>query len=78
MYKVLPESSGTVIVVTALVKEDESGGQGHTSQAYFISLPCDTTLSTYIVFIQVLFRFCVSFCLRWMAKSSNVSASSFA
>jgi hypothetical protein len=29
-YEVLPESSQT-IVVTASVKEDERGGQGHTS-----------------------------------------------
>jgi hypothetical protein len=27
------ESSQTVIVVTTSVKEDERGGQGHTSQA---------------------------------------------
>jgi hypothetical protein len=27
----LSESSGTVIVVTASVKKDERGGQGHTS-----------------------------------------------
>jgi hypothetical protein len=31
VYKVVLESSRTVIVVTALVKEDERGGQGHTS-----------------------------------------------
>jgi hypothetical protein len=31
MYKVLSESSRTVSVVTASVKEDERGGQGHTS-----------------------------------------------
>jgi hypothetical protein len=30
-YEVLSESSPTVIVVTASVKEDERGGQGHTS-----------------------------------------------
>jgi hypothetical protein len=29
--KSVSESSRTVIVVTALVKEDERGGQGHTS-----------------------------------------------
>jgi hypothetical protein len=29
--RVLSESSRTVIVVTALMKEDERGGQGHTS-----------------------------------------------
>jgi hypothetical protein len=30
-YEVLSEISLTVIVVTASVKEDERGGQGHTS-----------------------------------------------
>jgi hypothetical protein len=30
-YEVLLESSWTFVVVTALVKEDERGGQGHTS-----------------------------------------------
>jgi hypothetical protein len=30
-YEVLPESSQTLIVLTASVKEDEGGGQGHTS-----------------------------------------------
>jgi hypothetical protein len=30
-YKMLSESSWTVIVVTALVKDDDRGGQGHTS-----------------------------------------------
>jgi hypothetical protein len=32
MYEVVSESSRTVIVVTASVKEDERGGQGHTSE----------------------------------------------
>jgi hypothetical protein len=31
LYEVQSESSWTVIVVTASVKEDERGGQGHTS-----------------------------------------------
>jgi hypothetical protein len=31
MYKVLSKSSGTAIVVTATVKEDERGDQGYTS-----------------------------------------------
>jgi hypothetical protein len=30
-YEVVSESSPTVIFVTASVKEDEKGGQGHTS-----------------------------------------------
>jgi hypothetical protein len=32
-YVVLSESSWTVIVVTASLKEDERGGQGHTSES---------------------------------------------
>jgi hypothetical protein len=47
-------------------------------QAYCISLPRDTALWTRIVFTRVLFRLRVSFCLGWMAKLSNVFASSFA
>jgi hypothetical protein len=47
-------------------------------KAYCISLSCDTATWTSIIFKQMLFRLPVSFCLRWMAKSSNVSASSFA
>jgi hypothetical protein len=42
VYEVLLESSQTVIVVTASVKEDESVGQGHVSADYCISLPCET------------------------------------
>jgi hypothetical protein len=44
VYEVASESSRTVIVVTALVKEDVRGGQGHTLKAYCISLPRDTAL----------------------------------
>jgi hypothetical protein len=36
------ESSQTVIVVTASVKEDERGGQGHTFTS--LSLPLDTAV----------------------------------
>jgi hypothetical protein len=32
-YEVVSESSRTVIVVTASVKEDERGAQGHTSES---------------------------------------------
>jgi hypothetical protein len=38
------ESSWTVIFVTASVKGDERGGKVMLSQAYCISLPCDTVL----------------------------------
>jgi hypothetical protein len=34
-YKVLSQSSPTVILVTASVKEDERAGQGHTSSSLF-------------------------------------------
>jgi hypothetical protein len=33
IYEVVSESSWAVIVVTAVVKEDERGGQGHTSES---------------------------------------------
>jgi hypothetical protein len=46
-------------------------------QAYCISLPHGTVLWTLIVFTWVLFRLSVSFCLHWMANSSNVSLSTF-
>jgi hypothetical protein len=36
-YKVVSESSWTVIVVTAPVKEDDRGGQGHTLEVYCVS-----------------------------------------
>jgi hypothetical protein len=35
-YKVLSESPWTVVVVTASVKEDEMGGQGHTSASLLL------------------------------------------
>jgi hypothetical protein len=47
-------------------------------RSHCIILPRDTALWTFIVLTQVLFRLRVSFCLRWMAKSDNVSAWSFA
>jgi hypothetical protein len=34
-YEMVSESSWTIIVVTAPVKEDERGGQGHTSASLF-------------------------------------------
>jgi hypothetical protein len=33
LSEVVSESSRTVIAVTALVKQDERGGQGHTSES---------------------------------------------
>jgi hypothetical protein len=35
LYEVVSECSWTIIVVTAPVKEDERGGQGHTSASLF-------------------------------------------
>jgi hypothetical protein len=37
-------------------------------QAFCFSLPHVTALWTHIAFTRVLFRLCVSFCLRWIAK----------
>jgi hypothetical protein len=42
-YEVLSESSRTVIVVTASVKEDEKGGQGHTSVCH-VTPRCEQAL----------------------------------
>jgi hypothetical protein len=47
-------------------------------QAHCISLPHDTAPWTSIVFTRVLSQLRVLFCLQWMAKLSNMSASSFA
>jgi hypothetical protein len=60
-----------------LVKEDDGEANVTLLQAYWISLPHDITLWTRTVFTQVHFWLRVSFCLRWMAKSRNVSASNF-
>jgi hypothetical protein len=46
-------------------------------KAYCISLPCDTTLWTRIVFTRLLFLLRVLFHLRWMTELNNVSASSY-
>jgi hypothetical protein len=71
LYEVVSESSQTVIV-TATVKEDERGGQGHTL-AYFLSLPSDTMLWICIASTRVLFQLHALFSLQWIAKSSEVS-----
>jgi hypothetical protein len=42
--EVVLESSQSVTVVTVSVKEDERGGQGHTSKSLLHHLSCDTTL----------------------------------
>jgi hypothetical protein len=73
IYEVVSEGSPTV-VVTASVKEDEWEAKVTLPKAYCISLPRDTL----ILFTRVLFLLRVSFCLRWMAKSSNVPASNSA
>jgi hypothetical protein len=72
------QTSRTVIVLTVSVKDDERGGLVHTSKSLLHqSAMWHCAVNTHC-FYTVLFRLCVSFCLRWMAKSSNVSASSFA
>jgi hypothetical protein len=70
------ESSQIITVIISSVKEGEKGGQGHT-QTYCISLPHNTMLRTHI-FMLILLQLLVLFYLRWKAKSSNVSATSFA
>jgi hypothetical protein len=72
--EVLSETSWTVTFVTASVKEDESGDQGHP-QAYCISLPCDTALlytsassNSHLIWSVMdgksEQRFCVKFCVK--------------
>jgi hypothetical protein len=70
------ESSQTVIVVPQWKMRGEA--KVTLLQAYCISLPYDTVLWTCTVFTRVLFRLRVSFWLWWMAKSSTMSAPSFA
>jgi hypothetical protein len=67
-YEVVSES-GTFILVTASAKEDERGGQGHTST----SLLHQTAMHCFYKS-----AFFTSFCLQMMAKSSNASSSNFA
>jgi hypothetical protein len=79
MLRGVLESSQTVIVVTASVKEDERRCQGHTSTSLLHqSATWHRSVNTHlcIVFTWVFFLLLVSFCLQWMAKSSNVSAPS--
>jgi hypothetical protein len=72
------EVPGLLMLLTASVKEDERGGPRTYFRKPIASvLPCDTALWTHIAFIWVLLQLRVSFCLWWMAKSSNVSASNF-
>jgi hypothetical protein len=59
------------------VKEDERAGQGHTSSSLFHqSATWHCPVNTHCFYTSAFL--CVSFCLRGMAKLSNVSASSYA
>jgi hypothetical protein len=60
-YEVVSESSQTVIVVTASVKEDGRGGQGHISKSH-VTLHCEHSLFLYKCFLDFVFRFV---CNRW-------------
>jgi hypothetical protein len=76
IYEVLLQSSWIVIVVTASVKE-ERGGQGHTSASLLHQVATwHCAVNTHCFYTSAFWR--VSFFLWWMAKSSNVSALSFA
>jgi hypothetical protein len=71
-YEVVSEISRTSIVVTFSVKEYKRGCQGHTSASILhqhVTPRCEDAL-----FLRVFFQLRVSFCQRWMAKSSNVFA----
>jgi hypothetical protein len=56
----------------------EGRPRSHFCKPIAICLPRDTALWTRTVFTRVLSQFRVSFCLWWLAKSSNMSESSFA
>jgi hypothetical protein len=73
-YEVVSESSRTVIVVTASVKDNERGGQGHTSTSLLHQYDTRHCAVNMRVFTRVLFQLRVSFYLQRMVKSSNMSA----
>jgi hypothetical protein len=77
-YEVVSESSPTIIVVTASVKEDKRGGQGQTSSSLLHqSAMWHHSVNTHCFYTSAFFWLHVSCCLWWIAKSSNVSASIF-
>jgi hypothetical protein len=61
MYEVVLESFWTVIVVTALVKDDERGGQGHASASLasvcHMKPHCEHTLFLHKCFYDFVFCF---------------------
>jgi hypothetical protein len=77
LCKVLSESSWTVIVI-ASVKEDERGGQGHISASPLHQSAMWHHAVNPHYFYTSSFWLCVSFCLQLLAKSSNMSPTSFA
>jgi hypothetical protein len=74
LYEVVSESSW--IVVTASVKEE---GRPRSYFGKPIASVCHVhrTVNAHCFYTSA-FRLCVSFCLWWTAKSSNMSASSYA
>jgi hypothetical protein len=67
-FKVLSESSRTIIVINASVKEDRGEAKVTHPQAYCISMSLETALWTCILFTRVFFRLHVSLCLRFDGK----------
>jgi hypothetical protein len=74
---VVSESSRNVIAITASVKEVEMGDNDHTSTSLLHHCTPVTLGCEHVFFTTALFYLRVSFCLRWMAKSSNICASLF-
>jgi hypothetical protein len=70
VYQLLSESSQTVTVVTASVKEDERGGQGHTSASVcHMTLRCEQTLFLHERFFDFVFNFV---CDGWQNRTMRL------
>jgi hypothetical protein len=77
VYEVISESSRTVIIVSASVKEDEKGGQGYTSASLLHeSATWHCSMNTHYFYKSAFWLHISSSAMD--DKSSNVSASTFA
>jgi hypothetical protein len=66
-YKVVSESSRTVIVLTASVEEDDKGGQGH---AFYTSALLTSYFISSVIDDKIEKRVCIKFCLK-LGKSAT-------
>jgi hypothetical protein len=71
-YKMVSESSRSVIVVTALVKEDERGGQGHASASLLHQSAMRHRAVEHALFLhECFFNFVFCFvCNRWKNQAT--------